>query len=114
MIIQTSKYLDIKASEFPTEKYYNFSGKVYLFKFKKNAIGFYTIEIWDAKNQNFLYSNQITYGVTICDSALAPFMDKIIPLNLAVLNGNSGTIDINDDTLGNKVKLYTDISEVEN
>ena len=111
MISQTVTYLDVKASELPVNKYYTFSKKTYLFKFKKNDNGIYTVEIWDNKDQNCLFTNKITYGMPIIDSLLAPFQDKIIPLNLDVLNGESGTTEINDETFGNQIKLYTGLVE---
>jgi len=111
MTNQTYKYLDVSAADFPVDKYYTFSNVTYLFRFKKNDNGLYTVEIWDVKGQTFLFSNKIVYGRPICDSLLAPFQDKIIPLNIDVLNGLAGTTDINDSTLGNQIKLYTSIVE---
>jgi len=111
MINQTLTYLNVQASDFPANKYFSISGTMYLFKFKKNDSGIYTVEIWDQKGQNFLFSNKIIYGMPFVDSINGPFQNKIIPLNIDELNGESLLVDINDSTLGNQIKLYTGIIE---
>jgi len=113
MITQTASSLDIKASDFPITKLYNFSGKLMKFIFKKNSNGFFTVEVWDVKNKTHLYSNRITYGQPIFDSLLAPVQDLLIPLNLARLNGDSDFSIIDDNSLGEEIKIYTNISEEE-
>jgi hypothetical protein len=105
-----AEYLDIVGSEIPVRKIYSFGGESYQFFFKKNEqYDFFTIELYDATGETFLFSNKIVYGQPVIDSLLAPFQDKIIPLNLAVLQTGEGVKEITADTLGNEIKLYTNI-----
>jgi len=108
----TSTYLDISSVGLPLKRYFNFSNSVYLFKIQKNDFGqFYTIEVWDSTEKNLLFSNKIVYGQPFFDSVLAPIQDKIIPLNIDKLINGQGTDLIDDETLGNQIKLYTNIEE---
>lgn len=104
-------FLDINGVEIPIRKTYEFGGVSYIFDFKYNEkYDFYTVEIFDITGEEFLYSNKLVYGQNIIDTKLAPFEDKIIVLNLSVLSTGEGVIDITADTLGNEVKLYTNIN----
>lgn len=109
-----TEFLDITGSEIPISKTYSFDGITYTFRFKENkSFNFFTVEIFDATGEIFLYSNKLVYGRPIMDSTLAPFLDKIIPLNIARLQTGKGTALITKDTLGGEIKLYTSIVEVE-
>ena len=111
-MVITSESLDIKGDQIPIEKFYEFGGVTYIFKFKFNTSGeFFTIEIRDQINQIFLYSNKIVLNQNINDSILSPIAEKIIPLNLDILIGITSTEEITTKTLGDKIKLYTDITE---
>lgn len=106
----TTEYLDLSGAQSPVNKFYDFDGVQYVFKLKFNDIGsFYTIEIFDAASENFLYSNKIVYNQNMLDSVLSPISGKIIPINIDVLQGNAGTVEISETSLGVSIKLYTDI-----
>ncbi len=110
-MVQT-EFLDITGVEIPVKKTYEFGGKLFIFHFKENTkFGFFTVEISDATEENFLYSNKLVYNQPVIDSLLAPFTDLIIPLNITQLSTGSGVIEINRETLGNEIKLYTNITE---
>lgn len=111
MAIETT-FLDISGEEIPVSKTYEFGGISYVFQFKENVFNdLFTVEIYDVTGENLLWSNRLVYGQTIMDSPLAPFQDSIIPLNIAVLQGNPGTTDITRQTLGNEIKLYTSVTQ---
>jgi hypothetical protein len=109
MAILETEYLDLLGTEIPVQKTYEFSGQTYIFFFKKNDLGFFTVEVYDVNTEEFLYSNKLVYGQPIMDSKLAPFEDLITPLNLGVVTTGQGITDINSETLGNDIKLYTNI-----
>lgn len=106
--------LDISAEQIPIEKFYDFGGTTFLLKFIENKkFEFFTVNIFDSTGVALLYSNKLVYGVNIIDSVLAPFQDSIIPLNINVLKGETTDDKVVDDiTLGNTVKLFTDLTEV--
>jgi len=110
-MLQT-EFLDLFGTEIPVKKTYTFGGTSYVFSFKENVKnGFFTVEIFDITEENFLYSNKLVYNQPIIDSLLGPFQDKIIPLNIGELSTGSGVIEITRETLGNEIKLYTSILE---
>lgn len=106
----TTEFIDISGAQIPVDKFYEFGGVQYIFKFKENQAGFFTVEVFDASGINMLYSNKIVYGQPIFDTILAPTQDKILPLNIIVLQGQSGTVEINSTTLGTEIKLFTNIT----
>ena len=107
------EFLDISGAQIPIEKFYEFEGTTFIFKFKKNEVGnFFTVEIFDELDENFLYSNKLVYGQTIIDSILSPITGDIIPLNISVLQGEVGVQDITEETLGDSIRLYTDIDQL--
>ena len=106
------EFLDVSGAQIPVKKTYEFEGITYTFRFKKNSIGnFFTIEIYNEIDETFLYSNKLVYGQTITDTLLSPISGDIIPLNIQVLQGNPGTQDINESTLGDSIKIFTNITE---
>lgn len=110
-----AQYLDVSAKQFPLDKFFSFGSGSYLFRFRKNNQAkdtFYTIEIFAADGRTFLYSNKIVYEQPILDSILAPFEQKIIPLNLDRLSSGVGIADITDETLGREILLMTSLTEV--
>ena len=110
-MIETT-FLDISGNQIPVIKTYEFSGTLYNFSFKENrSFSYFTVEIFDISGENFLWSSKIIYGRPIMDSTNAPFQDLIIPLNIDILQGNPGTFDITRETLGNEIRLYTNIIE---
>lgn len=109
-----AQFLDVVASQFPVDKLFSFARGSYLFRFRKNtkaANVFYTVEIFAADGRTFLYSNKIVYEQELLDSILAPFIQKIIPLNLDRLSTGSGVADITDETLGREILLCTSLTE---
>ena len=103
-------FLDISGDQIPVTKTYEFSGTLYNFSFKENvAFNYFTVEIFDISGETFLWSNKLIYGQPLMDSQNAPFQDLIIPLNIDVLQGILGTQTITRESLGNEIKLYTDI-----
>ena len=109
MAILENEYLDLLGSEIPVQKTYEFSGKTFILFFKENSLGFFTVEIYDINTGDFLFSNKIVYGRPIIDSKNGPFTDLILPLNIGVLTTGTGITDITKETLGNEIKLYTNI-----
>jgi hypothetical protein len=106
------EFLDITGDQTPIDKFYEFNGIVYTFRLKYNDVGkFFTIEIFDSLNTTLLFSNKVNYGSNLVDSILGPFDNKIIPLNINILSGETGTEEITEETLGNDIKLYTNIEE---
>lgn len=105
------QFLDVSGNQIPVEKFYEFSGDTFVFRFKFNSNGFFTIEIYDSLNRTFLYSNKILYNGNITDTLFAPFQDKIIALNEDILKGGSSTEEITLETLGDTIKLFTNIIE---
>ena len=106
------EFLDISADQLPINKYYEFEGTTYTFRLKYNDLGaFFTVEIYDTLNQTFLFSNKVVYGGNLIDSLLAPMASKIIPLNVDILQGFASSEEVNEESLGNAVKLYTNIGE---
>jgi len=106
-----SEHLDLLGTEIPVKKTYEFSGQTYVFDFKENEAGFFTLEIYDVNTNEFLYSNKIVYGQPLIDTRLGPFSDLIIPLNLNRFIAGEGITTITRQTLGNEIKLYTSIVE---
>ena len=106
------QFLDISGSQIPTDKFYEFDGDTFVLRFKFNDAEFFTVEVYDSLNKTFLYSNKLNYGSNIIDSLLAPFTSKIIPLNPDILRGELSTEEITAETLGDKIKLVTDITEL--
>ncbi|MCH7928816.1 MAG: hypothetical protein IID03_12685 [Candidatus Dadabacteria bacterium] len=107
-----TQFLDITGEEIPIKKTYEFGGRSFVFHFKENTkFGFFTVEISDATGEIFLYSNKLVYNQPIMDSLLGPFTDLIIPLNINQLSTGAGVIEITRETLGNEIKLYTNITE---
>ncbi len=106
--------LDISADQIPIDKFYDFDGTTFLLRFVKNKkFDFFTVAIFDSTGVTLLHSNKLVYGVNIIDSVLAPFQDPIIPLNINVLKGETTDDKFVDDvTLGNTVKLFTNLIEV--
>jgi len=106
------EFLDISGAQIPVNKFYEFEGVTYIFKFKKNEVGnFFTVEIFDEVDENFLYGNKIVYGQTINDTILSPITGEIIPLNISILQGDPGTQEINDETFGDPIRLYTNLTD---
>lgn len=106
------EFLDISGEQIPVNKFYEFSGTTYVFRIKYNEAGdFFTIEVYDSLDTTFLFSNKIVYGSNLIDSLRAPFADKIIPLNLDILQGITSSEEITTESLGAAVKLYTNIEE---
>jgi len=104
--------LDLFGSQIPINKFYDFEDITFLLKFKKNRDGnFFTVEVFDSLGINFIFGNKLVYGVNVFDSISAPTTEKLIPLNINILKGEQGTEEINEETLGNAIKLYTDILE---
>ncbi len=107
------EFLDISGDQVPVSKIYSFEGPTFVFRFKFNSLGFFTVEIYDATNRTFLFSNILNYDSNIIDSLLAPITSKIIPLNIKILKGDIGTEEITEETLGNDIRLYLNITEDE-
>ena len=108
----TTEFLDISGAQIPVDKFYEFTGTTFVFRLKFNKRGnFFTFEIYDSLNLTFLFSNKIVYGSNLIDSLLAPFQDEIIALNTDILRGLLSTEEITAVTLGDKIKLYTSITE---
>jgi hypothetical protein len=104
--------IDVSASQFPIDKQFSFGRQNFIFRFRKNAISNeYSVEIYTIDGQTFLYGNKIVYGQNIIDSIKAPFSNKIIPLNISLLQNDTGTTEINDTTFGDQIKLVTNIVE---
>ena len=102
--------LDVSAAEFPVDKTFTFDGTQYLLRFRKNKFTGYSVEIYTDDGATFLYANKIVYGENLIDCpVVAPFSDKIIPLCVSLLTSDTGTTDIDDSTLGDKILLITDI-----
>lgn len=109
-----AQYLDVGAPQFPIDKFYQFGNGSYLFRFRKNGIAatvFYTIEVFKPNGRDFLFSNKLVYGINFIDSLLAPFTDKIIPLNVDFLASGVGPTDLNDETLGDQILICTKLTE---
>jgi hypothetical protein len=108
------QFLDVGARQFPVDKYFTFGNGSYLFRFRKNVqaeVPFYTVEIFSANGKKLLFANQLVYGQNAIDSLLAPFRDKIIPLNIDYEATGVGADYLNDETLGKDVLLVTGITE---
>ncbi len=106
------EFLDISGDQVPVNKFYELDGTTYTFRLKYNDIGeFFTLEVYDTLNQTFLFSNKMVYGTNMIDSLNAPFPDKIIPLSINILKGDQGTENITEESLGNSIKLLTNIEE---
>jgi len=101
------QYLNIIASEIPTQKVYSINGINYIFDFKYNDYGqFYSVEIYDQASNSLVTSNKIVYGVSLINVICSITLD-IIPYSINLIRGERGTEDINSNTLGNEIKLMT-------
>ncbi len=105
----TVTYLDIAASEFPSDRLFTFNSVSYLFRFRKNKFAAYSAEIYTADGKTFLYAMKLVYGQNILDTIVAPFSNPVVPLNPALITSDIGTTEVNDETLGVKIKLVTGI-----
>lgn len=108
------QFLDVSAKIIPADKFYTFSTGGFLCRFRKNNfadVPFYTMEVFAANGRTFVFANKLVYGQEFVDSLLAPFRDKLIPLNIDYEATGLGPTELTDETFGTDIRIVSGIIE---